>query len=64
MLVSPILYLQWKVILSLSVRSFKRGNLTVLDHDVEEERLVQMPDEQHPGESDSVLSVEGVDFPE
>lgn len=23
-----------------------------------------MPDEQHPGESDSVLGVQGVDFPE
>ncbi len=38
--------------------------LTVLNHDVKEERLVQMPDEEHPCESNSVLSMERVDFPE
>jgi len=38
--------------------------LTILDHDVQKERLVKVPDEKDPHESDSVLRVKRVNFPE
>jgi hypothetical protein len=37
--------------------------LTVLDHDPQEERLIQVEDEQHPEETDAVLLMEGLHFP-
>jgi hypothetical protein len=37
--------------------------LTVLDHDPQEERLVQVEDEQHPEETDAVLLVKRLNFP-
>ena len=40
-----------------------RDVLTVLDHDPEEEGLVEVEDEEEPEETDSVLSVEGVHLP-
>ena len=40
-----------------------RNVLTVLDHDPEEEGLVEVEDEEEPEETDSVLSVEGVHLP-
>lgn len=39
------------------------GSLTVLDHDPEEEGLVQMEDEEQPDEADAILLHEGLDFP-
>ena len=37
--------------------------LTVLDHDPEQERLIQVEDQQHPEEADAVLLVKGLNFP-
>ena len=51
------------------MRSFSKGEgvniytLTVLDHDPEEERLVEVEDQQDPEETDAVLLVEGLNFP-
>ena len=51
------------------MRSFSKGEgvniytLTVLDHDPEEEGLVEVEDEEEPEETDSVLRVEGVHLP-
>lgn len=64
-MVSPILYLQWKIILSFSKETVNSEiELTVLDHHVKKERLIEMPDEKEPNESDSVLRVKRVDLPE
>ena len=51
------------------MRSFSKGEgvniytLTVLNHDPEEERLVEVEDQQDPEETDAVLLVEGLNFP-
>ena len=37
--------------------------LLVLDHDVQQETLVEMEDQTHPHEADTVLSVEGAHLP-
>jgi len=37
--------------------------LTVLDHDPEQERLVEVENEQNPEETDAVLLMEGLYFP-
>ena len=37
--------------------------LTVLDHDPEKERLVQVEDQQHPEETDAVLLMKRLNFP-
>lgn len=37
--------------------------LTLFDHDIQKERLVEMENEQHPHESDSVLGVQGLQLP-
>lgn len=42
---------------------YKCGLLTVLDHDPEEERLIEVEAEEEPEEADSVLGVEGVHLP-
>ena len=38
--------------------------ITVLDHDPEEERLIEVEDKEEPEETDSVLLVEGLNLPE
>lgn len=38
--------------------------LTVLDHDPEEEGLIEVEDKEEPEETDSVLGMEGVHLPE
>ncbi len=43
--------------------SYFDGGITVLDHHIKEERLVEMEDQQNPCESDSVLGMKGLDFP-
>ena len=37
--------------------------LTVLDHDPEKERLVQVEDQQHPEETDAVLLMKWLNLP-
>lgn len=38
-------------------------SLTLFDHDIKEERLVKMPDEETPDKSDSVRFMKRIQFP-
>ena len=44
-------------------RSLNRTTLTVFDHDPEQERLVQVEDQQQPDETDAVLLDKRLNFP-
>jgi hypothetical protein len=48
---------------SFSTTGHGRGALTVFDHDPQQERLVQVEDQQQPDETDAVLLHQGLHFP-